>query len=139
VTKIGMELIERIDKHREAQGAPDRQAEAMVAEWTAPADVDAVLDFYNRLVDTIQGRVSKASGVREVERGASSRPRWPVVRDGARAGAAAGAVPALRATDRPVAGRVAPAGGAAGRPSLPPASAGRASAGRAGCVFHGRT
>jgi DNA invertase Pin-like site-specific DNA recombinase len=66
MTKIGMEVIERIDAKREAQANRIAEAEAVVAEWTAPPNIDATLDFYSDLVDLVQGRVSKAIGVREL-------------------------------------------------------------------------
>jgi hypothetical protein len=66
MTKIGLEVIERVDAKREAQANRIAEADAVVAEWTAPPNIDATLDFYSDLVDLVQGRVSKAIGAREL-------------------------------------------------------------------------
>lgn len=42
------------------------EAEARVAEWTAEPDVNAALDYYNGIVDLIEGRVAKAQGAAEL-------------------------------------------------------------------------
>jgi site-specific DNA recombinase len=72
VTTIGMELVERMDARREAQRQRISEAEAVLAEWTAPADVNAGLDFYSGLVDLVQGRVSKAHGAKELHEALAS-------------------------------------------------------------------
>jgi hypothetical protein len=41
-------------------------AEAVLAEWTGPADMDAALDYYNQIVDLVQGPISRAQGARDV-------------------------------------------------------------------------
>ena len=38
----------------------------MLSEWTARLSADSVLDFYNRIVDVVQGRIAKADGVAEI-------------------------------------------------------------------------
>jgi hypothetical protein len=69
---IALEVIEGIDRDREAQAARIAEAEAVLAEWATPPDVDAALDFYNSLLDAIQGRVEQARGVLEMNEALSS-------------------------------------------------------------------
>jgi DNA invertase Pin-like site-specific DNA recombinase len=64
--QIALELIERLDTQREAQSERIAAAEALAAEWSPSPNVDEALDFYNGLVDMIDGRVRKASGAREL-------------------------------------------------------------------------
>jgi hypothetical protein len=64
--QIAMELIERIDAQRVAQEQRIIEAEAVLSEWATTPCVDEALDFYNALVDQIDGRVKQASGVREL-------------------------------------------------------------------------
>ena len=66
ITKIGMELIERMDAKREAQAQRIAEAEAVLAEWTPPAGVDKALDVYSRLRDSLQGRTAKANGAAQL-------------------------------------------------------------------------
>jgi hypothetical protein len=64
--QIAMELIERIDAQRVAQEQRIIEAKAVLSEWATTPCVDEALDFYNALVDQIDGRVKQASGVREL-------------------------------------------------------------------------
>jgi hypothetical protein len=41
-------------------------AEARLAEWTAEPDIDAALDFYNRLVEHVRGRIADADTAAEL-------------------------------------------------------------------------
>jgi DNA invertase Pin-like site-specific DNA recombinase len=66
ITSLGLEVIERIDQERKSRAREIENAEAQLAEWTASLSADAVLDFYNGVVDVIQGRVAKAQGIAEV-------------------------------------------------------------------------
>ena len=63
---LALEEVERIDREREDQGQAIEQLEAVVSEWSGPPDVDAALDFYNGLVELVQGRVQQAEGAREL-------------------------------------------------------------------------
>jgi len=63
---VAFEVVERIDRQRDAQAARIAEAEAMLGEWSGPPDVDAALDYYNALVDTIQGRIQNANSAREM-------------------------------------------------------------------------
>ena len=38
----------------------------MVSEWTGPPDVDAALDFYDGLVELVQGRIAATANAREL-------------------------------------------------------------------------
>jgi Recombinase zinc beta ribbon domain len=62
--RIAAEEVERIDRDRALLDQAIREAEAVVEEHAGPPDVDAGLDFYNRLVDHVQGRIRKAEGAR---------------------------------------------------------------------------
>jgi hypothetical protein len=72
ITAIGMEIIERLDSQREAVRTEIAEAEAVATEWSGPPDVDAALDFYNGLVDAIQGRIKQAPGVQELNEALAS-------------------------------------------------------------------
>lgn len=66
ITALGLDVIERIDSEREARQRDIEKAEAVLSEWTARLSADSVLDFYNRIVDVVQGRIAKADGVAEI-------------------------------------------------------------------------
>jgi hypothetical protein len=66
VTPVGLEIIEGIDRDREAQATHLAEAEAVLAEWELPPDVDAALDYYTALVDLVQGRIRRATGASDV-------------------------------------------------------------------------
>jgi DNA invertase Pin-like site-specific DNA recombinase len=63
---LALEEVERIDRERSEQEHAIEQAEAVVSEWSGAPDVDAALDFYNGLVEFVQGRIQKAEGAREL-------------------------------------------------------------------------
>jgi hypothetical protein len=44
----------------------------VLAEHAGPPDVDAVLDFYNQLVDHVAGRIQKAESTRELNEALST-------------------------------------------------------------------
>jgi DNA invertase Pin-like site-specific DNA recombinase len=66
VTKVGLELIERMDAKRKSQAETIADAEAMVAEFATTPNVNAALDAYSELLDLINGRVGKAQGAQEL-------------------------------------------------------------------------
>ena len=63
---VALEVVERIDRDREAQAVTIADAEARLAEFDGQVDADAALDFYNALVETVQGRVKGAHGIGEL-------------------------------------------------------------------------
>ena len=63
---VAFELIERIDRQREVLQREIDDADAVLSEWTGQLSVDGVLDFYDRLVDLVKGRVAKADGIAEI-------------------------------------------------------------------------
>jgi DNA invertase Pin-like site-specific DNA recombinase len=69
---LAFEVVERIDREREGQAHRIAEAEAILGEFSGSPDVDSMLDFYNELVDTIQGRVSQARSARELNETLSS-------------------------------------------------------------------
>jgi DNA invertase Pin-like site-specific DNA recombinase len=63
---VAGEVVERADAERAEQLQRIEEAEAVVREWSGPPDMDAALDFYNRLVDHVQGRIEGAQNVRDL-------------------------------------------------------------------------
>jgi hypothetical protein len=63
---LALEAVERKDRDIDAQRRRIETAEALLSEWQAPPDVDAALDYYNAVVDTIRGRISGAQGIRDL-------------------------------------------------------------------------
>ncbi|MGH2963834.1 MAG: recombinase family protein [Solirubrobacterales bacterium] len=63
---IALDEVERVEREQAEQVRMIEEAEAIVSEWAGPPDVDAALDFYNRLVDQVQGRIQKAEGATEL-------------------------------------------------------------------------
>ncbi len=63
---IALEEVERIDRQRAEQEQRIAEAEAVVSEWSGPPDVDAALDFYNGLVELVQGRIAQAEGAADL-------------------------------------------------------------------------
>ncbi len=59
-------MIERIDAERRLLAEAIADAEARLTEWTATPTADAALDFYNRIVDVVAGRVAQADGIAEI-------------------------------------------------------------------------
>ena len=66
ITPVGLEVIERIDAERAIRQREIEEAEAVLSEWTAKFSADSALDFYNRIVDVVHGRVAKAQGVADI-------------------------------------------------------------------------
>ena len=64
--RIALQEVKKIDGELEDQRRRIEEGEAVVSEHTGPPDVDEVLDFYNRLVDHVHGRIEKADGAREL-------------------------------------------------------------------------
>ena len=81
---VALEVVERIDRDREAQSVRIADAEARLAEFDGQVDADAALDFYNGLVETVQGRVLGARGVGELNEALGSvlAGLWCHVEDG---------------------------------------------------------
>ena len=75
---------ERIDRLREQQIQRIVEAEAVAAEWEGPPDLDAVLDFYNGLIDIVSGKVRQARGAVELNRALSQviAGMWAALDDG---------------------------------------------------------
>src|SRR5215218_2795945 len=65
---IALEEVERIDAERAEQQRRIADGEALVDEWSGPPDVDAALDYYNGLVDHVQGRIRQAEGAADLNR-----------------------------------------------------------------------
>lgn len=63
---VALEVVERIDRDRAAQAVRIADAEAKLAEFDGHVDANAALDFYNGLVETVQGRLRGAHGVAEL-------------------------------------------------------------------------
>jgi hypothetical protein len=72
ITKVGMELIDRMDAKRDAQQQRVVDAEAVLAEWAPPPNLNAALEFYSELLDLVQGRVQKAQGTKELNEALAS-------------------------------------------------------------------
>jgi DNA invertase Pin-like site-specific DNA recombinase len=66
ITKVGMEVIDRIDRKLARQEEKVLRLTAQLAEWTASPSLDAIFDFYDGLRDLILGRVKQARGAREL-------------------------------------------------------------------------
>jgi hypothetical protein len=66
VAHLALERVAKLDADRGQQQQRIAEAEAVVAEWSGPPDLDAALDFYNGLVDLTQGRVARAQGALEL-------------------------------------------------------------------------
>jgi hypothetical protein len=84
ITKVGLEVIERMDVKLDAQAKRITEAEAVLAEWTPAAGVDEALDFYSELVDAIQGRIGRADGPRALHEALASvlAGLWCEIRNG---------------------------------------------------------
>ena len=63
---IALSEVERIDAERAEQERLIAEREAVVREWSGPPDVNAALDYYNRLVDQVHGRIEQAKGAEEL-------------------------------------------------------------------------
>jgi hypothetical protein len=84
VTKVGLELIERMDAKRKSQQQRVVDAEAVLAEWAPTPNLNAALTFYSELLDLVQGRVKKAQGARELNEALASllTGLWCWIEDG---------------------------------------------------------
>ena len=65
---IALEVVERIDRERAEQEQAIQEAQAIVSGWSGAPDVDALLDFYNGLIDQVQGRIRQAEGAADLNR-----------------------------------------------------------------------
>jgi DNA invertase Pin-like site-specific DNA recombinase len=63
---VALRAVARFEGQQEEALARVAEAEARVGEWTAEPDVNAALDYYNGIVDLIEGRVAKAKGAAEL-------------------------------------------------------------------------
>jgi DNA invertase Pin-like site-specific DNA recombinase len=66
LARLALEEVDRLDGERAAQQEKVGEAEAVAAEFQGPPDIDAALDFYNGLVELVQGRVRNARGATEL-------------------------------------------------------------------------
>jgi DNA invertase Pin-like site-specific DNA recombinase len=66
LARLVLERIDRVDRERETQRQAITEAEAVISEWTGGPDTDAALDYYNAIVGVIEGKVSAAKGVKEL-------------------------------------------------------------------------
>jgi len=66
LARYALEVVEQIDREREAQERRIAEAEAVLAEWASEPHMDAALDFYNEIADAVQGRIGRADGIREL-------------------------------------------------------------------------
>jgi DNA invertase Pin-like site-specific DNA recombinase len=68
LARYALEPVAKLDSERERQAQTINDTEARLAEHECDAtqDVDAVLDYYNQLVDLVQGRVKQARGAAEL-------------------------------------------------------------------------
>lgn len=84
VAHLALEMVERLDREREQLRQAIAEAEAVIAEWSAEPDTNAALDYYNAIVDVIDGKVRTAKGVREMNAALSSviAGVWMNVEDG---------------------------------------------------------
>ena len=69
---LALEEVERIESQRDQQQQAISEAEAVAAEWTGSPDLDATLDYYNKIVGVIQGRIKNAEGARQLGQALSS-------------------------------------------------------------------
>ncbi|WP_205697473.1 recombinase family protein [Conexibacter sp. SYSU D00693] len=63
---VTLRAVARVEAQQTEALARVAEAEARVGEWTAEPDVNAALDYYNEIVDLIEGRVAKARGAAEL-------------------------------------------------------------------------
>jgi site-specific DNA recombinase len=71
VAYVALEVVAKIDAERDQQARMIADDEAVAAEWGAPV-MDAALDYYNRIVDVIHGRVRQAQGTEALNRALAS-------------------------------------------------------------------
>jgi DNA invertase Pin-like site-specific DNA recombinase len=72
LARYALEPVAMLDQRRDAARADIEQAEAVAAEWSGAPDIDAVLDFYNSVVEVIQGRIQQANGIFELNEALAS-------------------------------------------------------------------
>jgi DNA invertase Pin-like site-specific DNA recombinase len=72
LARYALEPVAKLDQQRGAARAETEEAEAVAAEWSGAPDMDAVLDFYNGLVDVIHGRIEQAPGIAELNEALAS-------------------------------------------------------------------
>ena len=66
ITKVGIEVIERIDAEREALSATIADIEARLSEFSTGPSSDAILDYYVSIRDAVTGRIVEAKGPNDV-------------------------------------------------------------------------
>jgi DNA invertase Pin-like site-specific DNA recombinase len=66
ITKVGLELIERIDAEREALATTIADIEARLSEFSTGPSSDAILDYYVSIRDAVTGRIADAKGPSDV-------------------------------------------------------------------------
>lgn len=65
LARHALEGLQRIEAESATCEQHIAEADALISEWSAP-DLDAGLDFYNRLRDLVEGQVRQAGGAREL-------------------------------------------------------------------------
>jgi DNA invertase Pin-like site-specific DNA recombinase len=63
---LAMEVVEMIDRDREVQARRIQETEAMLSEWEDAPDVDAVHDYYDRLVEAVLRRIDSTDEVEQL-------------------------------------------------------------------------
>lgn len=66
LARYALEPVAALDDRRGAQLARIADADAALAEFSGEVSADAVLDFYNGVVDLVRGRIARAEGVAEI-------------------------------------------------------------------------
>jgi DNA invertase Pin-like site-specific DNA recombinase len=66
ITKVGIEVIERIDAEREALATTIADIEARLSEFAPGPTSDAILDYYVSIRDAVTGRIAEAKGPSDV-------------------------------------------------------------------------
>jgi DNA invertase Pin-like site-specific DNA recombinase len=66
LARYALEPVAKLDQERQRQEQAITDTEALLSEWTDEPDTDRVLDFYNRVVDLVRGRVAHATGIAEI-------------------------------------------------------------------------
>jgi DNA invertase Pin-like site-specific DNA recombinase len=65
---VAFELVERIDDDRVSLRRDIDDARSALGEWSAQLDANAIVAFYQGLVDLVTGKVANADGAAEVNR-----------------------------------------------------------------------
>ena len=67
LARYALEPVVKLDQEREGQQRAISEAEAVLSEFdSGSVAADAALDFYNAVVDLVEGRIAQASGVADI-------------------------------------------------------------------------